>query len=384
MDGVDTSDVLVVGGGPAGAATAVALRRQGLSVVVVEREPQAKERVGETLSPGARHALAGLGLWDVFVADGHAQVAGRRSLWGRAGALEVHSLHDADGPGWHLDRRRFEALLRDEATRAGARVLAGEVPEAITFDGRRWRVRTSSGARLQARLAVDASGRAACLARLAGARRVVLDQLVAVAAFLPKGAAGGFDRFTLVEAEAGGWWYSAPLPAGRGVVAFFTDAELAPGARSAAAFRRRLAKAPATSARCLGAARAGRLVLEAAPRVVSANTSRLTVVAGDSWLAVGDAATAFDPLSSQGLESALSSALHAARAIRRRLDGDSGALHSYAAHVCQTWRRYVYERARVYEQETRWPDAPFWRRRQAHRALVATNGIPATAQAGPA
>jgi flavin-dependent dehydrogenase len=289
-----------------------------------------------------------------------------RSLWGRTEAREAHFIENADGPGWLLDRRRFDAWLRDETEAAGARVLAGATLEAIAYDGRLWRVRTSSGITLEARLAVDAGGRAAPLARLAGARRVVLDRLVAVSVFLPCHAGPAFDRFTLVEAVADGWWYSAPLPDGRRVVTFFTDSDLAPRTLGDAAFRRRLGRAPATAERCGGAAGVRRLELEAAPRVVSANTSRLTAVAGDAWLAVGDAAASFDPLSSQGIETALSSARLAAQAALRRLEGDADALPAYPSHVRETWRRYLYERARVYEQEMRWPDAPFWKRRHAH------------------
>jgi flavin-dependent dehydrogenase len=355
-----TSDVLVVGGGPAGAATALALRQRGLSVVVVERDRSPRERAGESLSSAARRALESLGVWNAFLADGHVPAAGMRSLWGGSEAREAHFIRHPDGPGWHLDRRRFDARLRSEAVAAGARVLEGEAPEAGTYDGRLWRVRTSSGTRLDARVAVDAGGRAAPLARLAGARRVVLDRLLAIAAFLPADPHGAFDRFTLVEAVAEGWWYSAPLPDGRRIVSFFTDSDVAPRMCGAPAFRRLLGRAPAT------AARVRRLPSGTAPFVTSAGTSRLTAVAGGAWLAVGDAAAAFDPLSSQGVETALSSALRAADAVARHLAGDPDALPAYPSHVRETWRRYLYERARVYEQETRWPDAPFWKRRQVH------------------
>jgi flavin-dependent dehydrogenase len=235
---------------------------------------------------------------------------------------------------------------------------------------------------VEARVAVDAGGRAAPLARLAGARRVVLDRLVAVSAFLPRDARSPFDRFTLVEAVEGGWWYSAPLPDGRRVVSFFTDSDLAPRTREVAAFRRRLGRAPATAARCGVDVRGPEL--EAAPCVVSANTSRLTAVAGEGWLAVGDAAAAFDPLSSLGIETALSSAAQAAVAVSRHLDGDAGALPAYPSLVRETWRRYLYERARVYEQETRWPQAPFWKRRRAHLPRAAGTDRDATAPAGAA
>jgi flavin-dependent dehydrogenase len=414
------SDVLVLGGGPAGCATAVALRQAGLHAVVIERDPRPRQRPGESLAPSARRPLEALGLWEAFLADGHAPAAGQRALWGDAVAREAHFIRHPDGPGWHLDRARFETLLRGAAERAGALLLDGHEPEAIAWDGRRWRVATTAGARVEARFAVDAGGRAAPLARRAGARRVVLDRLVAVTAFLAtapardpaavhnalrvRGAWGReppaqqrrpnddtavrqlsavsfdvalarspfraprMDDFTLVEAVEDGWWYSAPLPDARCALAFFSDSDLVAPARRASGLRARLLRAPLTLERVGGPPGALGLAFESPPRVVAAHSSRLDPVAGDAWLAVGDAAASFDPLSSQGLESALAGALRAAQAVRRRLDGDAEATRAYAAELRREWRRYVYERARVYERETRFARSPFWRRRQAHLA----------------
>lgn len=364
------SDVLVLGGGPAGCAAAVALRRAGLSAAVVEREREPRARPGESLAPSARRPLEALGLWEAFRADGHAPAQGQRALWGAPVAREGHFMRDPDGSGWHLDRARFEALLRRAAERAGASLLAGHEPAAISWDGRRWRLLTAAGTRVEARFALDAGGRGAPLARRAGARRVLLDRLVGVTAFLAPGRVA-FDHFTLVEAVEDGWWYSAPLPDARRVLAFFTDADLAAGARTPEGFAQRLRRAPATAARCGGAAGARRALRGEGPRIVAAHSSRLTAVASDGWLAVGDAAASFDPLSSQGLETALGAALDAAETVARHLRGERGALDAYAARVLRGWRRYVYERARVYEQETRWSESPFWARRQAHRTRLA-------------
>ena len=59
--------------------------------------------------------------------------------------------------------------------------------------------------------------------------------------------------------------------------------------------------------------------LQAALRVVAANSSRLNYVSGRGWLAVGDAAMAFDPLSSQGLVQALASGIRAGEGLNGRL-----------------------------------------------------------------
>ena len=69
--------------------------------------------------------------------------------------------------------------------------------------------------------------------------------------------------------------------------------------------------------------------LQAALRVVAANSSRLDCVSGRGWLAVGDAAMAFDPLSSQGLVQALASGIRAGEALNGRLAGEVAAMDEY-------------------------------------------------------
>src|SRR5262249_57907906 len=122
---------------------------------------------------------------------------------------------------------------------------------------------------------VDATGRAAWLARRQGARRVACDRLVGVVGVFP--TAGALpDRRTLIEAGPDGWWYSALLPGQRLVAAYMTDADLLPRARGdlAGFWRAQLRETPAT-----------RLRLEAcapgpALRVVAAGSFRLDRVAG--------------------------------------------------------------------------------------------------------
>jgi flavin-dependent dehydrogenase len=360
-------DAVVVGGGPAGAAVAIALARRGLTSAIVEREEAPRARAGETLPPSARLPLEALGAWPRFVQAGHEPAAGNRSSWGSEHVEEAHFITSAYGPGWHLDRPRFEAMLLELAEAQGVHVLRGTQVDAVSFDGEAWRV--SAGQPLEARFAVDASGRSAFLARICGAERTSIDRLVGAVMFLEK--RGGEDpegRFTRVEAVELGWWYSAALPGGRLAVACMTDGDLAAsaGLREAEGWLAAARAAPDTFRRIGAYALPG-----APPRLWSANTSRLSSVVGPGWLAAGDAAVSFDPLSSQGIVTALESGLEAAEAIRAHLAGDGAALSRYAARVTARYRDYLVERARYYGAEGRWPGAPFWQRRRGHRAARA-------------
>ena len=91
-------------------------------------------------------------------------------------------------------------------------------------------------------------------------------------------------------------------------------------------------------------------------RLVNAATSRLDRPVGDGWVATGDAAAAFDPLSSQGILTAVLMGREAATA----LDDPAG----YEARYGEIVAHFEVERLATYRREERWPAAPFWARRQ--------------------
>lgn len=103
---------------------------------------------------------------------------------------------------------------------------------------------------------------------------------------------------------------------------------------------------------------------ETSLRPVAANSYRLDRTTGNHWLAAGDAAMAFDPLSSQGICHALKSGLLAARAIEACLLGDQTALEEYARGTQRSFDKYLSMRAVYYGREQRWSSSVFWQRRQ--------------------
>jgi flavin-dependent dehydrogenase len=372
-------DVVVLGGGPAGAAAAIELARARRSVCVVERSHYEEPRIGETLPPSARVPLAALGVWDIFLTARHTPAPGVASSWGEDDVHETHFIFNAHGRGWHLDRHRFDAMLAQAARDAGAHVHCGAGVGSCLRHADGWEVELVSGAGsrcrhdvVRAAFVVDATGRAAMLARQQGAKRFNVDRLVGLVATLGvhrakaarttrRDSTRDATAWTLVEASADGWWYSALLPSGRWMAVYMTDADLLPRDRGSwrAFWRARLEQTRHTQARL------GALHPDAVPRVVAAGTSRLDRVTGEGWLAVGDAAMARDPLSGQGLVQALASGMRAAEAVKRRLNGDVTAIAQYAGQSDDLFHEYSRLRAVHYRREHRWPQSPFWRRRHA-------------------
>ena len=355
----------MVGGGPAGCAAALALLDAGRSVTVVERSWVRRPRVGEILPPLIAPALAELGLLDAFRAQGHLPAFALRSAWGRDEPYEVDLTFHPYGPGWHVDRVAFDRLLLDAATGRGASVRRATTVGSIRAVQGGWHADLAGPAgevALEASFLIDASGRAASVARrvAGGPRRY--DDGAALVAFLRTGTSSTAPTaaVTLIEASSDGWWYAGRLPAGRMVAAFLSDADLLPAdpGRYAECWRERLGATTLVATQCGGAA------MEAGPRLVRTATSRLAAVGDDRWLAVGDAAMAFDPLSSQGVCAALESGRHGGLAADRRLTGDTGAVDAYATTMETTFRDYLRLRAYYYGREDRWPASPFWQRRR--------------------
>src|SRR5688572_18247187 len=104
--GIRSCDVLIAGAGIAGSAAAIALARQGCSVIVADR-PQAVLETGETLPSSARPLLERLGVWEGFAWSGALPVVGEAA---------VSSPH---GAGWSATRRC--STSSSSTTRAGGR-----------------------------------------------------------------------------------------------------------------------------------------------------------------------------------------------------------------------------------------------------------------------
>lgn len=349
-------DALVAGSGPGGAVAALVLARKGLRVLLVDGTPSVATRlkVGESLPPGARPLLRDLGLLAAVEAGGQLRSSGTTSAWGSPAPTGVDFVLGPDGPGWHLDRDRFDRSLRDAAVAVGAELRTGAVARSPRRTSAGWQVRVGEGEEVEARALVDATGRRASLARALGARRRRRDRLVGLVGVA---AAGEEDRDarTLVEAVPEGWWYTALVPGRRRVVAFMSDVDLLPpGIRTAGGYQEELARTEHV-----------RPLVEAVgdPQTEAANGSQLEPACGTGWIAVGDAALAFDPLSSQGILTALYGGMTGAEALAAFLDGDADALGRYRMRLDAIVAAYERNLLHAYGSEIRWPGNPFWARR---------------------
>ncbi|MBV9851966.1 MAG: tryptophan 7-halogenase [Armatimonadetes bacterium] len=368
-------DAIVLGGGPAGSAAALTLARAGRRVALADRGAGPAFPAGESLPPAARPLLHLLGVMDRFLAGPHRPCYGNQFAWGSDELEEMDFLRDPNGHGWRLDRRAFDTLIRDAAGDAGAVVYhRASISEVARVGAGRWRLAGTCAAgtlEIFAPWLLDCTGRASWLARRQGVKRLRYDRLVGhVALFRHAGedAADGGDTVTLIEAAPDGWWYTSALPGGGRIVAYLTDAGEPTGrtAAGAAGFAALLGQTRHIRARLSGCG----CRLAARPWATAAHTARLERWAGEGWLAAGDAALSFDPLSSQGIFHALASGWEAGRALAAHLSGNEDALREYERSMRSVFAAYLGHCAAFYRQERRWPDSVFWSQRHNDRQFM--------------
>jgi geranylgeranyl reductase family protein len=314
---VNGVDVLVVGAGAAGSATAAHLALRGRSVLLCDAAPPGRAK------PCGGGMAASVQNWFPFdLSPCVEQVIQRvRFTW----CLEDPVIAELPGGAnfWIVQRSRFDAFLADQATAAGARLLQPCAIESIERAGQGWEVRDAEGRLLRARAVVIADGSGSRFAAPLGlgpakprfAATLSLECEAAVAepdqarfdfGLVHHGFCWGFPRH-------GGW--------SLGVGTFIGQQEADHDAVLAALLPS-LGIDPGSAQR-----RQGRLRL----------WSGHFPLHGEGLVAVGDAASLCDPFLAEGLRPALLSATRAAAALDRWLSGDRAALAGYSLAMRQEW-----------------------------------------------
>lgn len=319
-------DVLVIGGGPAGATAARLLASWGWAVTIVHRS-SSRPSLAESLPASTRKLLAFVGLLDEVEAAGFQPNHGNVGRW--AGTIRDTQ---TDAAGFHVPRAAFDTLLRRAAQHAGASIVDGAV-RAVSL-GREPQVRVAAGAgdrALQAPLLLDCSGRAGVVAR-GGFRRYAEYRTLAVAADWEADAwpAGDLSR-TIVESYADGWAWSVPLSPARRQCTVMIEPRASRSSRRALPLQALYAGALDRTSELRARLKTARQTSRAWATDASVYSAPQPCAPG--MLLVGDAASFIEPLSSAGVAKAITSGWRAAIVANTCLTRPSMTAHALDFHV---------------------------------------------------
>jgi flavin-dependent dehydrogenase len=320
------ADVIVIGGGPAGATVSTLIAQQGHSVVLFEREHFPRFHIGESLIPETYWVLKKLNMLPKLRASHFVEKYSVQfvSANGRTSApfdFWDNKQHECSQT-WQVRRSEFDKMMLDNAAEHGVQVHEGIRVLDILMDGDRAvgvRIKTETGEEqdVHAKVVVDASGQSSMI--INKFKLKVSDPSLNKGAIWTyfKGAKRNEGRdggatLVLQTAEKKGWFWYIPLHddiTSVGVVADFDYLFKNRGSDHEKTYWEEVDRCPGVKERIAGRERTDRF------RTTKDYTYKSKQLSGDGWVLIGDAFGFLDPLYSSGVLLALKSGQLASEAI---------------------------------------------------------------------
>lgn len=342
-------DVAVVGGGPGGSSAATALARRGKRVLLLERERFPRFHIGESQLPWSNEVFRALGVEQAIAEAGFVRKWGA-SFRPPGSTTEQYADFSAavETPTpqtFQVSRERFDEVLLRHSQKCGVDVREEHRLLDATFEADSVALRFSDagGVEQTARVGVvvDASGRTGILAKRFGSHEYdpLLRNIAVHAQYegVPRAEGRRAGDIRMFTRDDMGWLWFIPL----------SDTVMSVGAVIPKASHQREAKQTADESltHYLACTPLAGALLERARQITPARTDvdysyLATRMAGDRWVAVGDAAAFLDPIFSTGVLLAMQGGLDAAEAIEAGLRTGDLSARAFTRYESIARKRY--------------------------------------------
>jgi 2-polyprenyl-6-methoxyphenol hydroxylase-like FAD-dependent oxidoreductase len=319
------TDVLIIGGGPAGGAASLLLARAGFSVALCEAHTNLPERVcGMYLCPAGVALLERFGLRRCMEA-GARELRGMVMVAPNLKRLETYfpTVEGIPDHGLALPRPALDNLLLGLASGAGAEIRFGARPTKLVRTGSGWRATLPDGDEIEARLLIGADGRKSATARLLGLTLPLRRSRMAIHIDLParKKTSPLGEMHIFNDGAYVGLNPIAPETVNFSIVC---EPKALGGRPIAELINQRIAQSPWLSELIEP------LAEEAQPGVTYPTNARVRSAATHNAALIGDASGYIDPLTGEGIYGALWTAEALVNAVTAGWHDLPAALASYA------------------------------------------------------
>jgi flavin-dependent dehydrogenase len=340
------TDVLIVGNGVSGLVLSILLKRKNIDHIVLNRVEKRKTlELPETLPPSTLGFLESLNLLELF-SKSSSKTFGYHSIWG-SDELNTDSFfnHNPYKYGLKLSKRK---LLQDLTEIVPENVLPFDRLIKLEQNESKIRVEIESNAivqNIQGRIIIDATGRNRSILKQLGVFSETFDNQVALSCHLPY-----FKHHQLIhpvysESFEHGWGIVSSLNEEVNCMTLYTEkgSSILPHLKDYHNWKELLSKTIILKD----------FLSEDENRKVfggDSNSSKASQISGSNWLAIGDSAMGFDPLSSHGISNAIYTANLASQAIEDELSENSTALfRNYGQTLTQIFKEYLERKSKLYD-----------------------------------